>query len=83
MYTGAVYLHECPAGPAVPLYELVAGVLTLVVMSQAVLIRLFPSGLLGKIWICWVVCLSLFVFSWFIYGESQSRSRSCSFEEDK
>lgn len=79
--TGAVYLHECPAGPAVPLYLLVSGVVTLLVMSQAVVPRLFPPEMLGKIWLCWVVCLGLFTLSWFIYGESQSHSRSCSFEE--
>lgn len=65
---GAVYLHECPAGPAVPLYVLVSGVVGLLVISQAVMPKILPTELLGKIWLLWVVCLDLFAFAWFIYG---------------
>lgn len=72
MSPGAVYLHECPASPAVPLYVLVSGVVALLVMSQVVMLKILPPELLGKIWLLWVVCLGLFAFAWFIYGESHS-----------
>lgn len=70
-----MYLHECPAGPAVPLYVLVSGVVALLVMSQSVMWKLIPSGLLGKLWVFWIACLVLFALVWFLYGESQSQSR--------
>lgn len=59
-----------------PLYELVGGVVALLVMSQAVMWKIVPEGLLGKIWVFWVVSLDLFALVWFLYGESQSRSSS-------
>ncbi|XP_075898293.1 uncharacterized protein LOC142898898 [Nelusetta ayraudi] len=65
---GAVYLHECPAGPAVPLYVLVSGVVGLLVISQAAIQKILLPDLLGKIWLLWVVCLDLFALVWFIYG---------------
>lgn len=65
-----MYLHECPAGPAVPLYVLVSGVVGLLVISQAAMQKILPPELLGKIWLLWVVCLGLFALAWFIYGES-------------
>lgn len=65
---GAVYLHECPASPAVPLYVLVSGVLALVLMSQAVMPKILPPQLMGKIWVLWALCLALFALSWFLYG---------------
>lgn len=65
-----MYLHECPAGPAIPLYELVSGVVGLLVIGQAVLWKILPTSLKGRPWVIFVLCFDLFVVIWFLYGES-------------
>lgn len=66
-----MYLNECPAGPAIPIYVLVSGVVALLVIGQfAAHKAVSPSLLDSKIWTLWIFLLGLFTLIWFIYGES-------------
>lgn len=66
-----MYLNECPAGPAIPIYVLVSGVVALLVIGQFVAHKTISPELLdSKIWALWIFILDLFTLIWFIYGES-------------
>lgn len=66
-----MYLNECPAGPAIPIYVLVSGVVALLVIGQFVAQKTISPDLLdSKIWALWIFILDLFTLIWFIYGES-------------
>lgn len=56
------------------MYVIVCGILALLIMGMFALQKLLClAAPAHKIWTLWINCLVLFVFIWFIYGESHLR----------
>lgn len=63
-------MYECPAAPLVPVYVMVCGVLALLVMGLFASPKLCPAAAGSRIWTLSGIILFLFVFIWFLFGES-------------
>ncbi|XP_030588511.1 uncharacterized protein LOC115782475 [Archocentrus centrarchus] len=69
---GVVYMDECPAAPAVPVYMMVCGISALLLMGLLALPRiLFPAAEGHTVWALGILSLILFIFIWFFYGSYQ------------
>ncbi|XP_044068812.1 uncharacterized protein LOC122883756 isoform X2 [Siniperca chuatsi] len=69
---GAVYMHECPAAPVIPVYVMVCGIMALLIMGLFALPKFFyPAALGSRIWALWILSLVLFFLIWFVYGSYQ------------
>ncbi|XP_074479861.1 transmembrane protein 272-like isoform X2 [Sebastes fasciatus] len=62
---GAMYQHDCPRQPYIPIYLLVMGIVSLVLNVLSILPCCANFGNQSKAWGCLV---SLFFFCWFIAG---------------
>nr|XP_033507447.1 transmembrane protein 272-like [Epinephelus lanceolatus]XP_033507448.1 transmembrane protein 272-like [Epinephelus lanceolatus] len=62
---GAIYQHDCPRQPYIPIYLLVMGVVSLLLTVLSILPCCANFGNQSKTWSCFV---SLFFFCWFIAG---------------
>ncbi|KAK2850815.1 hypothetical protein Q5P01_007091 [Channa striata] len=66
---GALYMHECPVAPAVPVYVVVWGTLTLLLMALFGLSKLLgPAAPYKTLWKASMCSLVLFHIAWLIYG---------------
>ncbi|KAG7224279.1 hypothetical protein INR49_000522, partial [Caranx melampygus] len=69
---GAVYLHECPVAPVIPVYVLVCGILALLLMGLLVLPELLcPAAPGNRMWTACILSLVLFASIWFLCGSYQ------------
>ncbi|KAL1262347.1 hypothetical protein QQF64_007612 [Cirrhinus molitorella] len=71
--TGAIYLHDCPKQPYIPIYLLVSGVFALVLglLSCLPCTQEPEDGTqspLSSLCTAWNSLVSLFLFCWFIAG---------------
>lgn len=72
--TGAVYLHDCPRQPFIPIYLIVMGVFGIVLTLLSCLPcarqnRDEPPNPLSRVCVFWNSLTSTFLFCWFIAGE--------------
>ncbi|XP_044000083.1 uncharacterized protein LOC122846868 [Gambusia affinis] len=66
---GAVYIHECPAGPVVPVYMMVFGILGLLMMALFTLPKLLsPAAQTHSAWVVFFTILLLLFFVWLLVG---------------
>ncbi|XP_061565547.1 transmembrane protein 272-like [Cololabis saira] len=70
---GAVYLHDCPRQPYIPIYLIVVGVFGIILSVLPCLPgtqdpKDAPPTPLGRICTCWNSLTSIFLFCWFITG---------------
>ncbi|KAF3689545.1 hypothetical protein EXN66_Car005217 [Channa argus] len=69
---GALYMYECPAAPAIPVYVVVCGILALVLMAAFALSKLLcPAAPDNNLQNTWILILVLFAIIWFLYGSYQ------------
>lgn len=63
-------MHECPVAPAVPVYVVVWGTLTLLLMALFGLSKLLgPAAPYKTLWKASMCSLVLFHIAWLIYGK--------------
>ncbi|XP_014891377.1 uncharacterized protein LOC106949556 [Poecilia latipinna] len=66
---GALYIHECPAGPVVPVYMMVFGILVLLVMALITLLKLLsPSAQSHSTWVVFFTILLFLFIVWLVFG---------------
>ncbi|CAJ1055162.1 uncharacterized protein LOC124063914 [Xyrichtys novacula] len=65
---GAVYLHECPISPLLPVYLVVLGVFTLMLLALCAVPRFHPTVYDHCIMPVSIVTVTLFILAWFLYG---------------
>ncbi|XP_023194467.1 uncharacterized protein LOC111609558 [Xiphophorus maculatus] len=66
---GAVYIHDCPAGPVVPVYMMVFGILVLLMMALFALPKLLSPA--AQSHSAWVVSFTILLFLssvWLLVG---------------
>ncbi|MEQ2213011.1 hypothetical protein XENOCAPTIV_008228 [Xenoophorus captivus] len=66
---GAVYIHECPVGPVIPVYMIVFGILALLMMVMFTLLKfLSPAAQSHNIWIMCIIILLFLFFACLLFG---------------
>ncbi|KAI3351998.1 hypothetical protein L3Q82_020829 [Scortum barcoo] len=69
---GAAYMYECPTAPVIPVYVMVSGMLTLLILGLFALPKLLcPAAPGHRIWTVWILSLVLLFLIWFLYGNYQ------------
>lgn len=63
-------MYECPVAPVIPVYVMVCGISSLLILGLFALPKLpCPAAPSNTIWTLLILSLVLFVVIWFFYGK--------------
>ncbi|KAK2862471.1 hypothetical protein Q5P01_002004 [Channa striata] len=69
---GVLYMYECPVAPVIPVYVVVCGILSLLLMAVFALSKLLcPAAPDNTFRNLWLLILLLFAIIWLLYGSYQ------------